>query len=52
MDFEWDEYKRAQIIEDRALDFASAWRGEIIRVITMRRAHEQEFRKYRETYGG
>jgi uncharacterized DUF497 family protein len=23
MDFEWDERKRAQIIEERALDFAS-----------------------------
>lgn len=89
MDFEWDERKRAQIIEHRALDFASAhrffdgrraihqptprkgeerwkttveidgafftivwtWRSEVIRVITMRRAHEQEIRKYRETYG-
>ena len=89
MEFEWDEHKRAQIIEDRALDFASAyrffdgrpashqptsrnhenrwktttqidgafftvvwtWRGEIIRVISMRRAHEQEIRKYREIYG-
>lgn len=26
------------------------WRGENIRVISMRRAHEQEIRKYRETY--
>jgi uncharacterized protein len=90
MNFEWDERKRAQIIEDRALDFASAhrffdgrraihqptprkdedrwkttaeiegsfftvvwtWRGEAIRVITMRRAHEQEIRKYRATFGG
>jgi uncharacterized protein len=90
MEFEWDERKRAQIIEDRALDFASAhrffdgrravhqptprqdedrwkttaeiegsfftvvwtWRGEAIRVITMRRAHEQEIRKYRATFGG
>jgi uncharacterized DUF497 family protein len=25
MDFEWDERKRAQIIEDRALDLASAY---------------------------
>jgi uncharacterized protein len=88
MKFEWDERKRAQIIEDRALDLASAyqffdgrsaihqptprnaeerwkttvriesafftvvwtWRGANIRVITMRRAHEQEVRKYRETY--
>lgn len=90
MEFEWDEHKRAQIIEDRALDFASAYRlfdgrpaihqptprndeerwkttaeidgafftvvwtrrGETIRVISMRRAHEQEIRKYRETYRG
>jgi uncharacterized DUF497 family protein len=28
------------------------WRGENIRVITMRRAHEQEIRSYRETFGG
>jgi hypothetical protein len=89
MEFEWDERKRAQIIIDRALDFASAyrffdgrraihqptprnreerwkttaeiegsfftvvwtWRGTLIRVISMRRAHEQEIRNYRETYG-
>jgi uncharacterized DUF497 family protein len=90
MEFEWDERKRAQILLDRALDFASThrffdgrpaihqasprndeewwkttveiegtfftvvwtWRGESIRVISMRRAHEQEIRKYREAYGG
>jgi uncharacterized DUF497 family protein len=90
MEFEWDERKRAEIIEDRALDLASAhlffdgrpaihqptprnneerwkttveieqtlytvvwtWRGEAIRVITMRRAHEQESRKYREANDG
>jgi uncharacterized DUF497 family protein len=89
MDFEWDEAKRARILEERALDFASAhmsfdgrpaihqpasrgdeerwkttaliegtfftvgwtWRGNTIRIISMRRAHEQEIRKYRETYG-
>ncbi len=88
MNFEWDERKRAQIIEDRALDLASAavffdgrpaihqttprhdekrwkttaeiegafftvvwtWRGETLRVISMRRAHEQEIRKYREAH--
>ncbi len=88
MEFEWDEHKRAQIINDRALDFATAyrlfdgrpaihqptprndeerwkttaeingafftvvwtWRGETIRVISMRRAHEQEIREYRKTY--
>jgi uncharacterized protein len=90
MEFEWDERKRAQIIEDRALDFVSAhlffdgravihqptprhneerwkttakiegsfftvvwtWRGTKIRVISMRRAHEQEIRKYREAHDG
>jgi uncharacterized protein len=90
MDFEWREQKRAQFIEERALDLASAylffdgrpaihqptprnkeerwkttaeigrafftvvwtWRGETVRVISMRRAHEQEIRKYREAYGG
>jgi hypothetical protein len=90
MDFEWDERKRAQIIEERALDFASAflffdgrpaihqptprhdeerwkttaeiegtfftvvwtWRSDTIRVISMRRAHEQEIRKHREAHRG
>lgn len=28
------------------------WRGEKIRVITMRRAHEQEIRTYRKLHGG
>jgi len=89
MDFEWDERKRIEIIEDRALDFVSArrffdgrlaihqpsprndeerwkttaeiegafftviwtWRGEVVRVITMRRAHEKEIRAYREIHG-
>jgi uncharacterized protein len=89
MDFEWDERKRAQVIEDRSLDFISArlffdrrpafhqptprggeerwkttallddtaltliwcWRGDVIRVISMRRAHEQEIRAYRQVYG-
>lgn len=89
MEFEWDERKRARIIKQRGLDFASAylffdgrpaihqptprggeerwkstatiegasftlvwcWRGEVIRVISMRRAHEQEVRTYRQIHG-
>lgn len=89
MDFEWDKRKRLRILEECALDFASAdlffdgrpvihqptprgaeerwkttamiegayftlvwtWRGETIRVISMRRAHEQEIGKHRETFG-
>lgn len=88
MEFEWDELKRAQIIEERALDFATAyrffdgrpavhhptprnneerwkttakiegfyftliwmWRGKTVRVISMRRAHEQEIRTYRQAH--
>ena len=90
MDFEWDDSKRRRILEQRALDFASAdlffdgrpaihqptpraaeerwkttaviekayftvvwtWRAETIRIISMRRAHEQEIRKHREAHGG
>jgi uncharacterized DUF497 family protein len=90
MDFEWDERKRARLIEERALDLASAyllfdgrpaihqptprgdeerwkttaeiegafftvvwmWRGETIRVISMRRAHAQEVKKYHEAHRG
>lgn len=89
MEFEWDGAKRAEIIEQRALDFKDAfrffdgrpishqptsrggeerwktiavidgthftlvwcWRGEKIRVITMRRAHETEIRTYRQIHG-
>jgi len=89
MDFEWDERKRARIIRERALDFASAplffdgrpaihqptprhdeerwkttamieggfftivwtWRETTVRVISMRRAHEQEIRTYRQAHG-
>lgn len=29
-----------------------SWRGNNIRVISMRRAHDQEIRKYREAHGG
>ena len=88
MEFEWDERKRAEIIEARALDLASVlvffdgrpvihqptprndeerwkttaeiegafftvvwtWRKDIIRVISMRRAHEQEIKKYHEAH--
>jgi len=90
MDFEWDDGKRRRILEQRALDFASAdlffdgrpaihqstprgaeerwkttavidqayftvvwtWRADTIRIISMRRAHEQEIRKHREAHGG
>ena len=90
MDFEWDDSKRRRILEQRALDFASAdlffdgrtaihqptprgaeerwktsavieeayftivwtWRAETIRIISMRRAHEQEIRKHRKAHGG
>jgi uncharacterized protein len=48
-----DEERRKTTAEIEGAFFTViwTWRGEVIRVITMRRAHEQEIRKYRETYG-
>ena len=47
-----DRWKTTAIIEGVFLTLVWCWRGEIIRVITMRRAHEQEIRTYRTLYGG
>jgi uncharacterized DUF497 family protein len=47
-----DRWKTTVEIEGAFFTIVWTWRGEIIRVITMRRAHEQEIRKYRETFRG
>jgi uncharacterized DUF497 family protein len=49
---EEERWKTTADIESAFFTVVWTWRGENIRVITMRRAHEQEIRKYRETYGG
>jgi hypothetical protein len=49
---EEDRWKTTAIIEGVLFTLVWTWRGETIRVITMRRAHEQEIRKYRQAHGG
>ena len=49
---EEDGWKTTAIIEGVLFTLVWTWRGETIRVITMRRAHEQEIRKYRTAHGG
>ena len=49
---EEDRWKTTAIVEDALFTVVWTWRGETIRVITMRRAHEQEIRKYRQAHGG
>lgn len=47
-----DRWKTTAAIDGAVFTVVWTWREETIRVITMRRAHEQETRKYREAYGG
>lgn len=49
---EEDRRKTTAIFEGVLFTLVWTWRGETIRVITMRRAHEQEIRKYRQAHGG
>ncbi len=49
---EEDRWKTTAIFESVLFTLVWTWRGETIRVITMRRAHEQEIRKYRQAHGG
>jgi uncharacterized DUF497 family protein len=49
---EEDRWKTTAQIEGAIFTVVWTWRGETIRVISMRRAHEQEIGKYREAYGG
>ena len=41
----------AVVVEVAFFTVVWSWRGENVRVISMRRAHEQEIRKYREAHG-
>ena len=49
---EEDRWKTTAWIEEGYFTVVWTWRGNAMRIISMRRAHEQEIRKYRETYGG
>jgi uncharacterized protein len=45
-----ERWKTTAEIEGTFFTVIWTWRGETIRVITMRRAHEKEIRAYREVY--
>ena len=46
-----ERWKTTAIVEGGYFTIVWMWRDETIRIISMRRAHEQEIRKYRETHG-
>ena len=47
-----ERWKTTAIIEGVHFTLVWCWRGEKIRIITMRRAHEKEIRTYRQLHGG
>jgi hypothetical protein len=47
-----ERWKTTALIEGLHLTLVWCWRGENIRVITMRRAHEKEIGAYRQLHGG
>ncbi|HTP91535.1 MAG TPA: BrnT family toxin [Xanthobacteraceae bacterium] len=47
-----ERWKTTSKIDGVPFTVVWTWRGESIRVISMRRAHEQEIRKYRKAHGG
>jgi uncharacterized protein len=46
-----ERWKTTAVIEAVYLTLVWCWRGEKVRVITMRRAHEKEIRTYRQLHG-
>ena len=48
---EEERWKTTAIIEGAYFTLVWCWRGEKIRIITMRRAHEKEVRTYRQLHG-
>jgi uncharacterized protein len=47
-----DWWKSIALFDGKFFTVIWMWRGAAIRVISMRRSHEQEERKYRSAYGG
>jgi hypothetical protein len=47
-----DRWKSIALFGGKFFTVVWMWRGATIRVISMRRSHEQEERKYRAIYGG
>jgi uncharacterized protein len=46
-----ERWKTTAMMQGDFFTIVWTWRGDTIRVISMRRAHEQEIRKYREAHG-
>jgi len=46
-----ERWKTTAVIDGVHLTLVWCWRGENIRVITMRRAHEKEIKIYRQLHG-
>ncbi|MBS0245173.1 MAG: BrnT family toxin [Proteobacteria bacterium] len=46
-----ERLKTTAFIEGALFTLVWCWRGEVVRVITMRRAHEKEIRAYRQVHG-
>ena len=47
-----ERWKSTAMFDGQFFTVVWMWRGAAIRIISMRRSHEQEQRRYRETFGG
>ena len=47
-----ERWKTTALFEGKFFTVVWMWRDDAIRIISMRRSHEQEERKYRATFGG
>jgi uncharacterized DUF497 family protein len=47
-----DRWKSTAQFDGKFFTIVWMWRDDAMRIISMRRSHEQEERKYRETFGG
>jgi uncharacterized protein len=46
-----ERVKTIAMFDDVVLTLIWCWRGDVIRIISMRRAHEKEIRAYRQVHG-
>jgi uncharacterized DUF497 family protein len=46
-----ERWKTTAMLDGAMFTLIWCWRGDVVRVISMRRAHEQEIRTYREVHG-
>jgi uncharacterized DUF497 family protein len=46
-----ERWKTTVMMDEKFFTLVWCWREEVVRVISMRRAHEQEIKKHRQIYG-